>query len=131
MNVYIEHGNFTEPFPNEFIKGFAIVTNYNMYLYNKNRYIKNTDISIIHGSTNALKTLMYYQDNATICLRDNDSLVKDLKVVSEANGDFKILVPNTKLNTEIIKYFMSFFIVSKIDSDFIHLIQKSSESESS
>lgn len=132
MSVYIEHGNFTDPLPNEFNHIFAVVTNYNMYLYNKNRYIKNPEITVIHGSSNALKYLLYTQNNATICLRDTGHLAKDLKVVSEVTGKItKVLVPNTKVNTEIIKEFSPFFTFSKIDSDFIHLIQKSSESDSS
>ena len=132
MSVYIEHGNFTEPLPNEFKKIFAIVTNYNMYLYNKNRYIENPEITVIHGSSNALKYLLYNQKKATICLRDTGHLAKDLKVVSEATGEItKILVPNTQVNTEIIKEFSPFFTFSKIDSDFIHLIQKSFSSSDS
>jgi hypothetical protein len=131
MSVYIEHGNFTDPLPNEFNQIVAIVTNYNMYLYNKNRVLKNPNITVIHGSSNALKYVLYNQDEATVCLRDSGDLAKDLKVVSEATGDFKILVPNTKANTEITKEFLSFFTVSKIDSDYVYLIQKSSVSESS
>lgn len=136
MSVYIEHGNFTEPLPNEFKKIYGVVTNYNMYLYNKNRYIKKSEITVIHGSSSALKYLLYTQNKATICLRDTSHLAKDLKVVSEATGEItKILVPNTKVNTEIIKEFSPFFTFSKIDSDFIHLspksFQNSSESESS
>lgn len=132
MSVYIEHGNFTDPLPNnEFKQIFAVVTNYNMYLYNKNRYIKRPEITVIHGSSNALKDLLYIQNKATICLRDTGHLAKDLKVVSEATGEItKVLVPNTKVNTEIIKEFSPFFTFSKIDSDFIYLIQKSSPSES-
>lgn len=122
MSIYIEHGNFTEPLPNEFNNIFAVVTNYNMYLYNKNRYFKRPEITVIHGSTNALKYLLYTQNNATICLRDSGHLANDLKAVSEATGEMiKILVPNTMENTEIIKEFSPFFTVSKFDSDFIHL----------
>lgn len=131
MSVYIEHGNFTDPLPNGFNKIFAIVSNYNMYLYNKNRYIKNPDINVIHGSTNALKYLLYTQKEATICLRYTNDLARDLKAVSEANCEItKILVPNTKMNTEIMKEFTVFFTVYKIDADFIHLSPKSSPSES-
>lgn len=131
MSLYIEHGNFTEPLPNGFTKIFAIVTNYNLYLYSKNRFLKNPEITVIHGSTNTLKYLLYTQNNPTICLRDSGHLASDLKVVSEATCEItKILVPNTKENTEIVKEFSPFFTVYKIDSDYIHLIQKSSPSES-
>ena len=131
--IYIEHGKFTRPLPNGFNKFYGIVSNYNMFLYNKNRFLKNPAVHIVHGSTNALKYLLYTTvGECTICLDEPCDLSRDLKAVSESGCTFtEILVSNTTENMEVIKRFNCFLSVSKIDTDHIYLVQKSSESESS
>ena len=125
MNVYIETGAETGDTlgkANYPIK-YAVEYDYKLYLYCKNRYIKDNSITLIHGdSRDVLNNLLFVVNKPVFIFLDASNqtqsvLVDELELIMSHQGDYTIMFNKSNIG-KMGKYGL-------ITLDFIQTLVKS------